>query len=177
MPTLETQMQVTGQRLVTTGYNALAGSVNPTMLVPMNNGVHAKRYYITFGNSGEKNIDDPFPVGSAFPPVFTVNKTKATFDTYGMAQKSANIGATGMGTTVDANTRVALFGRYNGTTDVCACTAGIIFRAKFWASDVLIGDYVPAKRDADDVLGMYDIVNDVFYTNAGTGDFIGGEYE
>lgn len=176
VPTLETQMQVTGQRFVTSGYNAIAGSYNPTIYCPMNNGVYAQRYYIVFGNSGEKNIDQPFPVGTAFPPTFTVNKTKATFDTYGMAQKSANIGATAMGGT-DQNTRIALFGRYNGTTDVCTCTACIIFRVKFWENDMLIGDYVPAKRDADDVLGMYDIVNDVFYTNAGTGDFIGGEYE
>jgi hypothetical protein len=31
-------------------------------------------------------------------------------------------------------------------------------------------------RDADEEIGMYDIVNDVFYTNAGTGVFIGGTY-
>ena len=175
VPNLETQMQVTGQRLVTTGYSALAGSYNPTIYVPMNNGVYAKRYYITFGNSGEKNIDEPLPVGTALPPTFTVNKTTATFDTYGMAQKSANLGATAMGT-ADQNTRVALFGRYNGTTDACACTSGIIFRAKFWEDGVLIGDYVPAKRDADDVLGMYDLVSDTFYTNAGSGTFVGGEF-
>lgn len=33
---------------------------------------------------------------------------------------------------------------------------------------------VPAKRNSDGVLGMYDVMNDVFYTNAGTQLFIGG---
>lgn len=32
-------------------------------------------------------------------------------------------------------------------------------------------DLVPCYRKADDVIGFYDIVNDVFYTNAGTGTF------
>lgn len=35
-------------------------------------------------------------------------------------------------------------------------------------------DLVPCKRKSDDVLGMYDLVNDTFLTNAGTGTFIAG---
>ena len=37
-----------------------------------------------------------------------------------------------------------------------------------------IMNLVPAKRDSDSVLGMYDTVNDRFYTNAGTGTFTAG---
>ncbi|MCR4964873.1 MAG: hypothetical protein K6A41_04375 [Bacteroidales bacterium] len=33
-------------------------------------------------------------------------------------------------------------------------------------------DLYPALRDSDSKPGMYDIVNDVFYTNAGTGEFV-----
>lgn len=39
----------------------------------------------------------------------------------------------------------------------------------------IIRNFIPAKRDSDDIIGMYDIVNDVFYTNLGTGAFISGE--
>ena len=40
--------------------------------------------------------------------------------------------------------------------------------------DTLLRDLVPCYRKSDNVIGMYDIVNDVFYTNAGTGTFIKG---
>ena len=34
--------------------------------------------------------------------------------------------------------------------------------------------FVPAQRKSDGVIGMYDIVTNVFVTNSGTGEFIGG---
>ncbi len=37
-----------------------------------------------------------------------------------------------------------------------------------------VRDMYPAMRKADGELGMYDVVNDVFYTNQGTGTFIKG---
>lgn len=50
-----------------------------------------------------------------------------------------------------------------------------VYSCKIWNDTTLVRDFVPAKRNSDDVLGMYDLVNDVFYTNSGTGSFIGGE--
>ena len=40
------------------------------------------------------------------------------------------------------------------------------------AADVTLRHLVPAKRTSDGVLGMYDTVNDRFYTNAGSGSFV-----
>lgn len=41
---------------------------------------------------------------------------------------------------------------------------------------ILERDFIPCYRKADRVAGLYDIVNDKFYTNQGTGEFlIGGE--
>lgn len=174
-PTLETAVQVTGQRTVTSGYTSLMGCTNPTICIPMNNGVYAQRYYARFGSSAEKNIDGPLPVGSALPPTITVNKTQAVFSTEGMANKTLAIGATEIGT-VDPNTRISLFGRHNGSSGACEKTSGFLLRAKIWDDETLVADFVPAKRDADDVLGMYDLVSDTFYTNAGSGTFVGGEF-
>ena len=42
------------------------------------------------------------------------------------------------------------------------------------SSGILVRDYIPVRRDSDGVLGMYDLVNGVFYSNAGTGTFIAG---
>lgn len=67
-----------------------------------------------------------------------------------------------------------LFGRNNngvldnsGTATIRSC--------RVWVSDVLMRHLIPVKRNSDGVLGMYDLVNGVFYTNAGTGTFIAGE--
>lgn len=174
-PTLETKIQATGQRTVTSGYTALMGSTNPLTYIPMASGAYGGTYYAKFGNSGEKSMTTAFPVGTALPPTITVDKTQAVFSTEGYADKSVSIGATGMGT-INPNTKIALFGRYDGSSDICSPTSGFLLRAKIWDDGTLVADFVPAKRDADDALGMYDLVNDTFYTNAGSGTFVGGEF-
>jgi hypothetical protein len=48
------------------------------------------------------------------------------------------------------------------------------FRARRNTDMELLIDLIPCYRKADNVAGMYDIVNDVFYTNVGSGSFIVG---
>jgi len=38
----------------------------------------------------------------------------------------------------------------------------------------LLRDYVPAERNSDNVVGLYDLVSNTFFTNAGTGTFTAG---
>lgn len=50
------------------------------------------------------------------------------------------------------------------------------FKGKMWGlkayqSDALVADLVPAMRDSDSEVGMYDLVSNTFLTNAGTGTF------
>ena len=48
-----------------------------------------------------------------------------------------------------------------------------MYHVKFYdESQALLGDFVPCKRIADGVLGMYDAVNGTFFTNQGTGTFL-----
>lgn len=49
-----------------------------------------------------------------------------------------------------------------------------IYSCKIWDETTLVRDFVPCYRKADSVAGMYDVVNDVFYTNQGSGSFIVG---
>lgn len=51
---------------------------------------------------------------------------------------------------------------------------GRIANATIWEAETLVRDFVPCYRKSDHKPGMYDLVNDVFYTNAGTGEFIVG---
>lgn len=53
--------------------------------------------------------------------------------------------------------------------------AGRVFGATFCdAANNVVGDLVPCYKVADGVIGMYDLINNVFYTNAGTGSFSKG---
>jgi len=50
-----------------------------------------------------------------------------------------------------------------------------IWEARISAGADVIRHFVAARRDSDSELGMYDLVNGAFYTNQGTGTFVGGE--
>lgn len=49
-----------------------------------------------------------------------------------------------------------------------------LYGTKIYDGDTLIRDFVPCYRKSDGEIGLYDIVYDVFYTNAGTGTFVIG---
>ena len=48
------------------------------------------------------------------------------------------------------------------------------FKLKEGSTPSVIQNLVPARRNSDGVLGMYDTVSNTFFTNAGTGEFIAG---
>ena len=50
-----------------------------------------------------------------------------------------------------------------------------IYSFKIYKSNTLIRYFMPAMRNSDGVIGLYDKANDVFYPNKGTGEFIGGQ--
>ena len=49
-----------------------------------------------------------------------------------------------------------------------------LYNCKIYDNDTLVRDFVPAKNTDTNELGLYDLVNDVFYTNQGTGTFAYG---
>lgn len=49
-----------------------------------------------------------------------------------------------------------------------------VFSCQVYDNDTLVRDYVPCK-DSSGTLGLYDCVNDVFYTNDGSGTFTTGK--
>lgn len=48
-----------------------------------------------------------------------------------------------------------------------------LYSCEMWDNDILVRNFIPCKNPSN-VVGLYDTVNDVFYTNAGTGTFIAG---
>lgn len=71
---------------------------------------------------------------------------------------------------------VPLFGEYNGVNGKYSAMP-LKFRLysfKAYENGVLIRDMVPCYRRSDTEIGLYDFVNDVFYTNSGSGIFYKG---
>ena len=55
------------------------------------------------------------------------------------------------------------------------CTIAKLHYGKIYDStNTLIREFIPCYRKSDNVIGLYDKVNDVFYTNTGTGTFTKG---
>lgn len=84
---------------------------------------------------------------------------------------SVSLGSYVQGTTSVID-KIALFAYYRMDNNTYyPTTMRIQHFALSMGSDI---DLYPCYRKADGVAGMYDIVNNVFYTNAGTGTFIVG---
>ena len=52
---------------------------------------------------------------------------------------------------------------------------GRLYELKLYDNDVLSRHFIPCYRKSDKVIGLYDLVNDKFYTNDGTGGFLTDE--
>lgn len=74
----------------------------------------------------------------------------------------------------EANTLEMYVGARNNNST--AGNYGLITANHWWCkkAGVMIADYIPAKRNSDNVLGMYDTVSGTFFTNQGTGTFTAG---
>ena len=84
---------------------------------------------------------------------------------------SAQWNAVGYITTT--NYPLQLFGRNLSGTLGCFPSCRI-YSCTIRDGGTLVRNFVPCRRKSDSVAGMYDLVNDLFYTNEGTGSFIVG---
>ena len=67
----------------------------------------------------------------------------------------------------EAGSQMFLFGsNQDASTAVSNWGKDILYSFKVYRSGELIHDYVPAKRSSDGKIGLYDVVDDVFFTNA-----------
>ncbi len=49
-----------------------------------------------------------------------------------------------------------------------------VYEFSIYENDILVRNMIPAKRNSDGAIGMYDTVTKTFFTNAGTGTFTAG---
>lgn len=65
-----------------------------------------------------------------------------------------------------------LFGRNSDST--IYKSKNKLYKCKMYVSGVLVRDFVPCYRNSDNEVGLYDLANDVFYTNDGNDAFTYG---
>ena len=71
--------------------------------------------------------------------------------------------------------KMNVFGCYNGVTKGYLPAIARIYDLQFYDEDILKVDLIPCYRKSDNVIGMYDLVNNKFYINQGTGAFLKGK--
>lgn len=139
---------------VLTGYVEVSGNHNFWCGVNTNSG-----FRVRIGNG---NI--------TVPPFDT---QRHTFDIKSGSQKLDNAE---VGTTVAQTVKSKLF-VFTGTDpvgDPVTFISAKIYSIKYYRGDTIIYNLVPAYKISNGKIGMYDILNDEFYSNAGTGEFIKG---
>lgn len=101
---------------------------------------------------------------------YNLRNEKGTFYLNDVAQSSISVTGEVSGCTKP----MYLFG-FNNTGNADTRSLQLkIYRCKLYEGDTLIRDFIPCYRKSDNVIGLYDLVNDVFYTNQRTGTFLKG---
>ena len=94
-----------------------------------------------------------------------IDKNKETTSVNGASQSYANASFQSAGT-------LALFAlNENGTIESGTRASMILFSCQVYDNGSLVRDFIPALRISDNAAGLYDLVNGVFYANAGSGSF------
>ena len=103
------------------------------------------------------------------------------FHEYYLSNTTAKIDDTSAtpATTSNSNVTFTLFARNSytntgGSAKISNYAKAKLKTFKIYENSILIMDLVPCYRKSDNIIGLYDTVNDVFYTNAGTGTFTKG---
>ena len=131
-------------------------------------------YHTTFGQGGGTSYIDTTVV---------YDYQKHTFEVDNINRVSKIDGATtstwsAFSSTTPNNTNYdyTLFGRrLTDVNTVSNFMKAKLYSAKLYKSGTLVRDFVPCYRKSDSEIGLYDLVNDVFYTNQGSGVFTKGQ--
>lgn len=110
--------------------------------------------------------------GISYTGILDFNKHTYKADSRGMFIDGVNVGSVNWSNVPASNTYdiFSCLPQYESTSKNVR-----IFSVKIWDNTTLVRNMIPVKRNSDNEVGMYDLVNSVFYTNSGTGSFVTGK--
>lgn len=132
-------------------------------------GVSCIAYVNTANNSGALNLtlNDSLNIDSKNYIKFDADTTNAKRE---FQVNSYNTSASGA--FVSKSTQKFRLGGLNGGTT--QLYIGDIYSVKIYGNGTLVREFIPCYKKSGTVIGFYDLQNDVFYTNKGTGNFTKG---
>ena len=153
-------------------YGIYAGNVASTSSLGPGFSVSAN-----FGlTTGSEKIDTGVAATANTRYLFTYDAQNGTFNVKDVDSDTILVNQTNITTNSSgySNAKYVLFGNHDGSNYYTRSGARV-YSAKIYDNGVLVRDYVPVRRNSDGVLGMYDLANNVFYTNSNSsGSFIAG---
>lgn len=129
-----------------------------------------KRYHLLVQSTSYK-----FYVGGGQKELSSADTNRHTFD-FDVPNQSIKVDSTEYTIgqqNFDCELNFWLFGRNSNVSYLIFCSSVKLYRSKMYYNGVLVRDFIPCKNSSN-VVGLYDLVNNVFYDNDGTGDFTAG---
>lgn len=131
-------------------------------------GVNRNKYsFFILNNSTFTTINDDANVKHDFYIKATDRTVSVDGTTYEMPET----------TTTDTGLNFWLFRRNSNTTNLMNYSSLKLYSCQMYYENELVRDFIPCYRNSDNEVGLYDLVNDVFYTNQGTGAFTYGQVQ
>lgn len=153
---------IMGCRETTSGENRywidVDWTTNDTIIFGFNNNTSANERYSLKGS----DVGKPFIISMNYMNDRTGKINGITYDT-SISSK----------TLVSISKPIYIFAG-NRSGNVAYQYSGKLYNFKITNGTNVIRNFVPCYRNSDNVAGLYDLVNNVFYTNQGTGNFIVG---
>ena len=165
---------VTQESIDNGGHNLLFGSYNNTINkvfgFNFGSGATNTRFYLWKNNTYENGARVIDASTNTYNPLNIVTIKNINDEWF---VNGTSIGtAESVGNWKDTNQTIILFGGYYSGSINPFFDPLYVYSCKIWDNGTLIRDLVPSKRKSDNKPGLYDKVNKVFYTNAGTGEFV-----
>ena len=177
-------LESTGTQYINTGYKANYNTSVRTKVM-FNETSASQGIYCSRDGSVSSNTYSLFIVNTAFRHDYkssqttTSLKTSANTDYEISSNKNVltinnQVYNTATYTSFSASYNMTLMASTVGGTGLANYLNGRMYYCKIYDNDLLVRDLVPCYRKSDNKPGFYDILNNVFYTNAGTGEFTVG---
>ena len=171
IPTNSTSVDITYQALAIHGYSQYIAGARENASASVRyaiNGSSSNKYWDVRFNGVTNTITEIERTTNKYRSNLQLNNGNGTWTLTDLTTNT-DYTLSISGARVPAVSNLFLFGYLN--LDANTHTNLRIFACKIYEAGVLVRDFVPCYRKADNEAGMYDLVEDKFYTNAGTGSF------
>ena len=130
-------------------------------------------FEVYWGNSGTKALmsNTPYALDTQIYNLrFNVNNSKKVY-----VDSTQVCDLTTFSSNPSSNSYSIYLFRLNG--DYTQYISSKLYKCKMYDNTTIVRNFIPVERQSDSKPGLYDTVNNVFYTNSGTGEFVKGPYK